>query len=539
MSKIMELRKSGKLQEAYKIGLEALEKEPTNPKVKIEFAWVLNDILKSKIDEDQNHLPKSEKDNYLHLIDKFITLEISESEKTLINSISWQIIKLINNISNSSNPDIYLINHIVSRLKKIPYDKPSPQHSLLLHAILKLDIKPIYFIHFISWWGIDDNFRPEDLEPYKISGKEKNYTINSLAERTACEILKHILEFIKDSQVNTAENKQIHLIVKILYNKVEKLIAQHPKFLQLRYQFVKFHLNISKLKNRFDITPLPKTKLLQIILPFARLKKDEFWLWDTLSELVPDNKMRISCLCRAMMSKVDEKFLINVKEKLAEYFINERLYKEAKIEISQIIQIRKQNNWPIPKKISNITSESWYKSTKTNINENNKKFYAENGKNAEEILLLDLKSYIAVIKGLNEDKGIAYFVSGEKNVNKELLFEGSFNYKKYNLKITVGDFVELKALPEDNTTPQHLKVFFAKKTNQKPPEFVYKEIEDFITIKTDRKGNTIGFSADVFIPPDLMQGTEKYTTFKKYKIYAVMNYNESKKTWNWIALKIK
>lgn len=550
MSEITKLRKSGALQEAYRIGLEVLRREPGNFKAKVEFGWVLNDMMKLKLESGQSSLFQLGKE-YIGLIDQFIDLKIPESERTLINSVSWQIIKFVNNLANSRNPDIYLINSIISKLRLIPYDKPSGQHSLLLHAILKLNMQPVSFLYFINWWGLD-NFGVEDLKPYRVSSSEggRGYTINSLAERALCEVLKYIVEFMNSYQGDEIKDKKIYQVIKSLYHKVEEVSAKHPEFFQLRYQFVKFHLSVSRFKNRFDIRPLGRDKLLEILLPFARIKKDEFWVWDMLSELVSDEEMRLSCLCRAMMSKVEDKYLVNVKEKLAEHLIKRKLYKEAKIEISQIIKIREQNGWSIPETVKRMTSESWYKGTKINMNESNRRFYAENARGAEEILFLDLKSYVAVIKGLDESKGIAHFVFGERGGGKELVFEGSFNYKRYNLEIGVGDFVEIRVSYEDvfsqgmdravkQSSLGRVKVYFAKKTDKVPPSFIYKEVEDYIVVKKDKKGNMIGFVDDVFIPPDLMKENKSIKRGEKYKVYAVLNYNESKEAWSWIGLRIE
>ena len=103
--------------------------------------------------------------------------------------------------------------------------------------------------------------------------------------------------------------------------KLDNLMNNHPEMTWPGYFYGKLLLSLGS-------TPEEE---LRVILPFARKKATEFWVWQLLSDVfVNDNEKRLACLLRAVHCDTQEQFLIKVRIKLARLFILQGQYNLAK-----------------------------------------------------------------------------------------------------------------------------------------------------------------------------------------------------------------
>jgi hypothetical protein len=265
-----------------------------------------------------------------------------------------------------------------------------------------------------------------------------------------------------------------------------------------------------------------KSPFLKAFVPFARMKKRDFWVWDLLSEAFDKKDPRhFYCLARSLSCGAPNQFTINVKEKMAYLLFEKNLLAEAKFELEEVIKFRKKNQWKLSDEIIKLEKNPLLKqisATKSNL-----KLYEQYKKEADAILYYDLDEHIVVIEQVNTEKKVAYFIE-----NQEIY--GGFSYRSFPLNLTPGETYSVRFLPSSKEKESHFfKIASIERSEQKPSEKILKTVSGTLQIK---KGNSFGFAENIFIPPDLIQKHQLSNgNFIHFK--AVYSYNKKKKAWGW------
>ncbi len=352
------LRKEGKLDEAYELAQADIQNaDEGDIWSKRGMSWVLIAFLKQNASYNQRN-------NFLRYLRKFSDLEVSSDESMVYENLKYWIVKFSFSIVNQDFLDSTLLNDYTELYKKLKVSKPSELHSKLLAALLK---KPDWqgLFSFIQWWDLD-NLRTEDLQEEEYNGRK----LISLAERS----------YITYSKLAIASNK----VNKEIINQLENFVKEHPKFIYPQYYLGKLLLESGDREEAF-----------KRFIPFARKKRNDFWVWDLLSEIQEDLDVKISCLCKALTCKSPPKMLVKVHQKLALLLVNKNEYLAAKFEIDKAIRIRQNEGWRVPTELQVLTNQDWYKDTQTQ--NKNWNFYKKNLRKAEELLFIDIEPEKAVV----------------------------------------------------------------------------------------------------------------------------------------------
>ena len=119
--------------------------------------------------------------------------------------------------------------------------------------------------------------------------------------------------------------------------KLARLVENYPKFQYPAYFQAKLLLALG---DRED--------MLSALLPFAKKKKNDFWVWEILSEAFPDDEEKVFGLyCKALSCHSPEEMLINLRQKMAALFIIRQLYNEARTEIELLVTARNEKGYKI------------------------------------------------------------------------------------------------------------------------------------------------------------------------------------------------
>ena len=103
--------------------------------------------------------------------------------------------------------------------------------------------------------------------------------------------------------------------------------------------------------------------MLESLLPFAKKKRNDFWVWEILAEAFSDDNDKVfACYCKALTCKSPEEMLVGLRQKMARILISKKMYNEAKTEIDILVQARTNNDFKIPSEVSNWQATVWYKS---------------------------------------------------------------------------------------------------------------------------------------------------------------------------------
>lgn len=285
------------------------------------------------------------------------------NDKAIDESIAWEIYKLKKNIFDQKPINILEAKKILAEYIRLNNPRPSIIHSSFLRLGDKIiDGDSFNSIQFLKIWDLK-NLRAEDFEPNVFEGK----SYPSLAEK----VIQHSAKAIIEKKLNS----EVDYFLPFL----EMGIKKFRDNIWLSYYKVKF-LQLTGKNN----------EALKFIVPIAKLKSDEFWTWGLLGELYfdSDKKKSLSCFCKALLCKAEQKFLGNTRIRLAQLLIDIEKPAEAKYEIDNAIKARLDEGYKVSTLLTNYAQQEWYlktKSTDTNID-----FYRSNKRIAEEILFEDL-----------------------------------------------------------------------------------------------------------------------------------------------------
>ncbi|HOV84699.1 MAG TPA: hypothetical protein PLE52_07865 [Paludibacteraceae bacterium] len=499
---VNELRKSGKLEEALTMANQDLEKDPENIWNKRSMAWVYYEYLKK-------YATKEHFEIFMDFINKLKKLELPDDEKMVFDKCAYQIGKLIFSFANDEHIDYSKINMLFENIKTFHFTKPSESYSFLYKAFHKFYKSWNNYLQFADWWGFD-NFRPQDYLSKDFNGKKSM----SIVEQAYIAYAKKLLE---------GESKEVEGIIlpkAIDKTKIEEFIPKldiiiktHPEYQYPPYFKAKLLLALGDEKD-----------VLSDFIPFAKKKKNDFWVWELLADTFSDDERKMACLCKALSLKTSDEFLINTRQKLAEILVRQNKFQEAKTEIEKILSVRKENHWKIPRNLSEWTEQSWFSNTKSN--QDNSTFYKQYVKVAEEILFADIPEETVVIEFVNENKSIINFVKDKSK-------HGFFSYSGMIEKPKIGDLISVRFNGEGQDG--FYKVLTIKKAQN---DAVCNAVKNFQgNLKMKKEVASFGFVDDVFIEPSLIV---KYqlNNHDMVKGKAVLSFNKKKNEWGWKAIEI-
>ena len=296
--------------------------------------------------------------------------------------------------------------------------------------------------------------------------------------------------------------------------KLDSLIDKHPDYQYPPYFKAKLLLASGSDEN-----------VLSAFLPFAKQKRNDFWVWELMAEIFPENKdIQFACYCKALSLKTPEDFLVKLRQTFSEMLIGKGMYNEAKTEIQKVIATREKHEWKLPNKIVQWIEQEWYKSAI--VKKNNRALYSGHIKQAEEILFQNIPEEIIAVEFVNENKNILNFVKDKQKF-------GFFNYSGNLTKPQIGDLLKVRFNGDGQNG--FYKILTAKKADS---NVISDALKDFGgTIKVISPQN-FGFIEDIFIKPKMIVEKE-LSDGQQVNGRAMLSFNKKKNEWGWKAIEIK
>ncbi len=357
---IKELRQAGKLDEALEMANQVLEAEPENIWNKRAAAWVYYDYLKKYAQPDTFDLFKKN-------LEKIKNLRLPDDEKMVFDNCAWQIGKILFALQKTVPVEYQKINELFDIIRDFHFSKPSESYTFIYKAFHKGYKKWSKYLEFADWWNFE-HFRKED----HLSEKFNNRKIMSIVERAYIAYSKRLL--MKDSmdsyrQHDTIDSKRIRSFLQ----KLNALIKRHSDYQYLLYYKSKLLLALGK--NKEALTSL---------LPFARKKRKEFWIWKLMAEIITgDKEIQFACYCKALSLNVSEKYLGKIRLEFAKMLKERGMYNEAKTEILKIKATHEKYEWSLPYQLKQWIKTDWYK--RAIAKKNNRDVYLQYLKMAEKV----------------------------------------------------------------------------------------------------------------------------------------------------------
>jgi|688.fasta_scaffold160313_3 hypothetical protein len=494
---IKELRQSGRLEEAYVMAKEELEADSTNIWGKRNLSWVLYAQLDTVT---------SDLDLFLLKINEVKVLDLPKSEDMFFENISIVISKATRSITQDKTVDLNKIHRLFDAIKDIPINRNSKWYSVLYNSMHKGMKDSNRYLEFADWWDFK-NLRSEDYQKEKLpNGKE----VMALAEKAYIAYAKHLLpKQTQFGEIIFNKEKAASFLPKLT-----KIVEQYPQFQYPAYFNAKLLLALGN-----------KDNMLESLLPFAKKKRNDFWVWEILAEAFSDDNDKVfACYCKALTCKSPEEMLVGLRQKMARILISKKMYNEAKTEIDILVQARTNNDFKIPSEVSNWQATVWYKSAnrfKSNLELYNNYLFI-----ADSLLFSDTKEELIIVEFVNSDKKIINFI------NSEMKF-GFLKYDRFFSKLEIGDVLNVRfqgAIKEGLNMLQTA----TKVTNDEFKKQFFKKMEGVVVVPTDKK---FGFLEDVYIHPSIIA---KYNITHGLNISGevIKTYNQEKMKWGWKLISV-
>ncbi|RWD51583.1 MAG: hypothetical protein EOS75_31180 [Mesorhizobium sp.] len=97
-----------------------------------------------------------------------------------------------------------------------------------------------------------------------------------------------------------------------------------------------------------------------LAISFAREKATEFWVWDLIGDLVPDEVgLRLSCFAKALSCSQDDDFVGKVRLKFAA-LLAELHPAEARFEVERVLTYRKRAGYRVPREAQAMSESAWF-----------------------------------------------------------------------------------------------------------------------------------------------------------------------------------
>ena len=498
---LKELRKSGNLQDALQMANQELESDPDNIWTKRGAAWVYYDLLKLNASPEKY-------DEFLANLKNLNNLNLPEEEKMVFDNSAYQIGKIIFAIEDGENTNIERVNSIFEAIQKFHFTKPSENYSFLLKAFQTAYKNNIGYLRFADWWGFR-NLLQKDYQPEEFNGRK----LMSLAEKAYDTYAKQLLktDTIDGQPVWVSEEHQEK--IREFIPELSQLIENHPE-----YQYPPFY------KAKLLLLLGNEENALSAFVPFAQQKKNDFWVWDLMAGIFPEEDERhFACYCKALSLKTREDFLVKLRRKFAAILIKKKLYAEARTEIEKIITTKTEKGWKISPVVAQWTESDWYRDTKALPN--NHKLYNQYKNRAEEILFSNIPEEVIAIEFVNREKKILNFV---KDKNKH----GFFKYSGFIKNPEIGDKYKVRFKGEGKDG--FYKILNSSNT---PVSDDSDAIKSYTGTFKQIPSKPFGFIEDIFVDPVLVKESNMEDG-EDVKGIAILSFNKKRNEWGWKALSI-
>jgi len=497
---ITALRKAGKLNEALEMALSELNNQPDNIWAKRNICWVYYEFAK------HNVFPEKFNDFSLY-ISKIIDLNLPEEEKMIFDGVAWQIIIMGYTLLKLDRVDVKKFDTLFSFATKIHPTKLSETYSILFKLFHKIYKDNVFkYLEFANWWNFE-NFRTEDYAKEVLpDGK----SVMSIVEQAHIAYSRHLLPRQLPNGEIYFDKEKANLFLPML----DKIIESHPDYQYPPYFKAKLLLALGE-----------KNNILSSYLPFAKKKRNDFWVWDVLSEAFPDDEEKIfACYCKGLSCFAPEEMLVNLRAKIVPYFLKKEMWDEAKTEIVKIVETRSKKEWPIPNQIVNWTNQSWFSEAKEK--QDNKNIYREYAPLADEILFVDIPEETVVVTFVNSNQKILNFIDSEKKF-------GFLKYDRFLQTVRIGETLKIRFLKKD-ANGSYL-VATIKKFDE--PDFRKRFVKEFQGNVRKREDQNFGFVDDVYLTPAICD-KNKLINDCSVTGNAIKSFDEKKNQWGWKAYEI-
>lgn len=499
---INQLRKAGRLDEAFQLNAQLLEASPANRPGRVAMAWCLKDMYEAAC-------ARLDVNAVVDILQRLRQLNLPQiNELGMHNRFIWDLFTLFESIAEHRPQILFAVaDRVFNALKALDFERPNKYYSKLVEIMSKLRSPQgapwPRFVEFMDWFGFD-NLTDDDYARVSIADGR---TLPAVAERAFSSYHKTLMALIDARRVDAAR-------VEAFIEQLTRLNAAHPEYQFTLYRKALLLLALGR-----------KQQALEAIRPFVKRRQSEFWVWDVLSDTLDEPSVRLSCLSRALTCHADAQFLSRVRFKAAQLMHQLGFDANARAEIRLMHQVYQANGWHTPPKVADMVRQPWYQAAQAP--ESNATFYRDHLAESESLLYLDDPQVPILITMVIPDKKVCRFITadGRRSFFSTKRTKGAFAANEVHL-------VRFEGEVKDDTIATVL-------THQRARDLT--PYLDIFFQKIDGPlrrlpGRAYAFVGDIFVPADIAADLPAGTPVTGT---AVKTYSSKRQTWSWQALTLR
>lgn len=479
--------REGRTHEAYNLAKADMEQQLSW--AQREMGWVLYYLIKDDSDAG----------NYQSLVSHLDELNSLDQlsipyDNNLFECVLYKVAEFVKKHLQSESADTSVkLTELFSKLVRYNFE-PSRGYSFLLQSFIKC-ANWDGMADFIDWWNLDKLLQ-DDYLPFRT---ESGRSIMSLAERAYIAKSKALMRLNDLGRIEE------------FLPQMENLVECHPEMIYPNYFYGKLLLSLGR--NREEA--------LRVILPFARRKASEFWVWQLLGDVFADEPdKQMACLLRAVNSRTSDNYLMKVRTKLAALYIDRSMLGHAKYQIKQVIKCCMSNHWGLPSEIASWIHQPWIESVEEDNHEILNYMEISNS-----ILCEGTEEAIAVVTQIVHETNKVVLVYGYQKSIKQ----------KLRLRVNLGDVLKINYIIAPDGT---LRILNAVKTQLASGLNYAKMVRGVVRKRADKDFAFLHTAnGDYFMSPDIVNRSNIEDGMRQ-RCLAVYCYNPKKDSWDWKCMSV-
>ena len=487
---ITSMCKAGRLTEAYELAKADFDAAPDNVWAHREMGWALYYMIKEDVERGDRQAV------YTHLEElSQLSLLNKNDDAYIFDSLVWKLAELLKHIPADRTDELDRFFSLICT-----YDfSPSAGYSYLLKLMLGFETWN-HLVEFFEWWDID-KLMPEDYQPFQM---ENGKRIMALAEQAYIAYSKALLKLNNRDKIRD------------FVPKIEKLMDDYPEMMYPGYFCGKLQIAMGA----------EREEALNIVMPFVRKKKTEFWVWQMLAEIYKDDKdAQLACLLRAVHCRTQETFLGKVRMKLVSVYAQRRDYARAKYHLDIMTSCYLRQGWRLPYEAQSWMRETWVNTVQPD---------ATDGLNYQQytdaILARGANRSIAVVTYVDMTRKRVFLVYGErKRVNVPL--------SNLGVKVKNGTLLELQWFPGNDDNILVAAVKLADKDALEGVSYIRLIKGKISRLENQAFAFVNGGDVQCYIKPEIVQ-KNNICNNDEVTALAALDYNKGKNSWNWTCVSI-
>jgi len=490
INEITTMCKGGRVEQAYQTALADLEMQ-SNVWTQRGVGWALYYLMKTDAE-------KHDVDSFVRHLEQLKTLDLltADNDTMIYENVLRKTAEMIRRTQPQHEQELTTIFECI---KEMAFS-PSRTYSLLLAACLNFTGWP-QLAEFIEWWNLD-SLMPED---YKIFTTADGKKIIALAERAYITYAKALM-FVGDKER-----------MKAFLPRMEALKEQHPDMMYPGYFCGKLLIALGK----------DGKEALEKIIPFARKKATEFWVWQLLAEMFRhvDGQKQMACLLRASQCRAKEVFLGKVRTKLAALYIAQNDLNRARFHIDKVVTAYQEQGWRLPREVQDWTRTSWLQTAVSD--------------SSSPMDYMAITNVILYGKTMQTVAIVTYVDWQNKRLNIVYGHQKRTSLKLKDIKVKVKEAMvfDLEYVESENGKIYVIGATIHHGVQQLSLSYfrcvegvvTKKELHSFAFLKT-RAGQ-------VFVSPDVVK-KYRLANAQQVKALTVLDYNRRKEEWTWNCVAI-